>query len=300
MNYKSGRHHAVVRRLISQLENIQDWFNTQNHMAFYASSLLLVYDACDTQSKDNTLNTYNRGKCDNDCHVDIKNKYLKKDTASKISSERYVNGDSVIESQVHSIRVSDYNNIENSKQYTNGDCISEKQSSNISTCLIDEGSLDSFHHCVINDGAGDAPTNGNGVSRCKKDAISCKNAINTDKHTRTNDGDKHVVLLETVGDISGSDDLKMIETRRDNKCDTPFCTSPIDPCNCDKTKHDVILDGSPAKNLDKLESDIKHEQEPLVDVRMIDFVRVYPTGDKDDNYIDGITSLIAYLHRLLW
>ena len=38
---------------------------------------------------------------------------------------------------------------------------------------------------------------------------------------------------------------------------------------------------------------------PLVDVRMIDFAHVFPSQDRDDNYIDGIESLVKYLHRLL-
>ena len=41
----------------------------------------------------------------------------------------------------------------------------------------------------------------------------------------------------------------------------------------------------------------QHDQ--FVDIRMIDFAHVFPSGSRDDNYIEGVESLVKYLHRLL-
>ena len=75
-------------------------------------------------------------------------------------------------------------------------------------------------------------------------------------------------------------------TRTDSaKHDGTCCDATVAHHVWECSKHHVVMEGETS--------------DQYVDVRMIDFAHVFPSGDRDDNYIEGVESLVKYLNRLL-
>ena len=66
-------------------------------------------------------------------------------------------------------------------------------------------------------------------------------------------------------------------------CDATDATVAHHVWEC--SKHHLVMEGE--------------TNDQYADVRMIDFAHVFPSGDKDNNYIEGVESLVKYLNRLL-